>query len=201
MQLLAGLAASVQNGLGQSNGYSYSGLTIDHLRADPAISSAGSALLSAATRHVPPLNPLPAADLNSTFLQTSDQVINSVDQLFRATTVNKQVRAYEFASTRQFPYKSLLKAYNCNAIAFAYGAFKHLHTVKSGLIKMSDNEFLARLKHLRNVFEIACMSSPLTSFCDVPWQIAREYDSRVVSDIECGVKSWECLANGLETML
>ena len=43
------------------------------------------------------------------------------------------------------------------------------------------------------------MSSPLTSFSETPWQIAREYDSRVISDIECGVKSWEHLSNGLET--
>ena len=63
---------------------------------------------------------------------------------------------------------------------------------------MTDAEFLARLRHLRNVFEIACMSSPLSSFSDPPWQIAREYDSRVISDIESGIKSWENLANGLE---
>jgi len=42
------------------------------------------------------------------------------------------------------------------------------------------------------------MSSPLSSFCDPPWQIAREYDARVTADIESGVKSWESLANGLE---
>ena len=63
---------------------------------------------------------------------------------------------------------------------------------------MSDSEFLARLKHLQNVFEISCMSSPLSSFSDVSWQVAREYDARVVNDIESGVKSWDTLANGLE---
>ena len=131
--------------------------------------------------------------------QSSEQVINSVDDLFRATTVNKQLRAYEFASTGQFSYRSSLKSDNCNALTFAYGSFKHLHAVKSGLIRMSDAEFLARLKHLKNVFEIACMSSPLSSFSDPPWQIAREYDSRVISDIESGVKSWSTLSNGLES--
>jgi hypothetical protein len=42
------------------------------------------------------------------------------------------------------------------------------------------------------------MSSPLSSFSDVSWQVAREYDARVVSDIKSGVKSWDNLANGLE---
>ena len=64
---------------------------------------------------------------------------------------------------------------------------------------MSDEEFLARLKHLKNVFEICCLSSNLATFADTPWQVAREYDSRIISDIESGVKSWESLSNGLET--
>jgi hypothetical protein len=192
----AGLTAALQGGLGHLNNYGYTGLTIDQLRANPGIASQAAAVLSAATQDVPPLNPLLGMGVA---LGQTDQVISSVEQLFRATTVNKQLRAFEFASTGQFPYKSSLKQDNCNAISFAFGSFKHLHAVKSGLIKMSDTEFLSRLKHLRNVFEIACMSSPLSSFSDPSWQIAREYDSRVTADIESGTKSWDTLANGLET--
>ena len=190
------LTAALQGGLGHLNNYGYTGLTIDQLRANPGIASQAASVLSAATQDVPPLNPLLGM---GAALGQNDQVISSVEQLFRATTVNKQLRAFEFASTGQFPYKSSLKQDNCNAISFAFGSFKHLHAVKSGLIKMSDTEFLSRLKHLRNVFEIACMSSPLSSFSDPSWQIAREYDSRVTSDIESGIKSWDGLANGLET--
>ena len=43
------------------------------------------------------------------------------------------------------------------------------------------------------------MSSPLSSFSDPSWQVAREYVSGVIADIESGVKSWDTLANGLET--
>ena len=130
----------------------------------------------------------------------SNQVISSVDQLYAATTVNKQLRAHEFAASTQFPYKSQLKQDNCNAICFAYGSFKHLEAIKSGLItNVSDTEFLARLRHLKNVFEVACLSSNLATFSDPAWQVAREYDSRVIADIESGVKTWEGLSNGLET--
>ena len=164
----ANLSAALQGGLGHNSNYGYNGLTIEHLRSNPAVSAQGSAQLAAAIGNVPALNPaaglgqlpvvmnqvpgvLPQSSLN-------EQVISSVDQLFRATTMNKQLRSYEFASTGKFSYRSSLKEDNCNAITFAYGAFKHLHAVKSGLIKMSDNEFLARLKHLRNVFEVACLA-------------------------------------------
>ena len=71
--------------------------------------------------------------------------MTSVDQLYGATIVNKQLRAYEFAATGQFPYKSSLNQDNCNAITFAYSTFKHLVAAKSGLISMSDTELLACL--------------------------------------------------------
>lgn len=194
----ANLAVHLQSGMAGA-GPQFTGLTIDQLRSNPALAAQAADVLSAATREVPPLNQFAAINGPAAHHQAwGSQQVTSVDQLFRATTVNKQLRAYEFASTGQFQYKNVLKQDNCNAITFAYGAIKHLHAVKSGLIHMTDNEFLARLKHIKNVFEIACMSSPLSSFSDPSWQVAREYDSRVIADIESGIKSWETLANGIE---
>ena len=193
----AGLAADLQGGLGHNN-LGFNGLTMDMLRSNPAIVTRANDALNVATHNVPALNPLAGMGAALGTLR-QDQGVSSVSDLYAATTVCKQLRAFEFASTGQFPYKSQLKQDNTNAITFAYGAIKHLEAVKSGLIKnMPDSEFLARLKHLRNVFEIACLSSPLTSFCDPSWQIAREYDSRLISDIESGNKSWDTLSNGLE---
>ena len=61
-----------------------------------------------------------------------------------------------------------------------------------------DTEFLSRLRHLRNVFEIGCLSSNLTSFSDPAWHIVREYDNRLMADIESGAKTWESLSNSIE---
>ena len=88
---------------------------------------------------------------------------------------SKQLKAFEFAATGQFSYKNQLRQDNINAITFAYGSFKHLEAAKLGLINMSDGEFLARLRHLKNTFEIACLSSNLAFFSDQAWQVAREY--------------------------
>ena len=55
---------------------------------------------------------------------------------------------------------------------------------------MNDDEFLAPLRHLKNVYEVACLSSNLSSFTDNAWQVALEYDTRVVNDIESGAKTW-----------
>ena len=186
----ANLAASLQASL-SNPGATYNGITMDHLRANPSVTSQANVVLSNAVQGIPPLNPPSQIG--------SFQQVNSVDQLFKATTVNKQLRAYEFAQTGQFSYHSQLKQDNVNAVAFAYGSMKHLEACKTGLIpNVSDSEFLNRLRHLRNVFEIACLSSSLTSFSDPAWLIAREYDTRVISDIESGAKSWTTLSNGIE---
>ena len=194
----AQLSAAFQSGMGQQN--QFTGLTIDHLRSDPVMMSQAAAVLAQATQNVPPLNPNPLDGLAASLrnLQQNQVVINSVDQLYKATTVNKQLRCFEFASTGQFSYRNQLKQDNINPVTFAFGAFKYLEACKSGLINVSDKEFLARLRHLKNVFEIACLSSNLNSFTEHSWLIAREYDTRVIADIESGTKSWEGLSNGIE---
>ena len=128
------------------------------------------------------------------------QVITSVDQLYAATIKNKQLRAFEFAASSMFPYKSQLTQNNCNAVVFAYGSLKHLEAIVSGLIPgVSETELLARIRHLKNVFEVVSLSSNLASFSEPAWQVAREYDNKIVSDIESGAKTWQGLSIGLET--
>ena len=190
----ASLNAALQAGLGQSRDHGFPGLTIGDLRANQFTTAQADRMIADTTRGVPALNTHQGLD----YRMQHNQVTN-VDQLYRATTVNKQLRAYEFASTGQFSYRNQLKIDNVNAVTFGYGALKHLEAIKSGMLGyVSDAEFLSRLRHLRNVFEIACLSSNLGSFSDPAWHIAREYDNRVISDIESGAKSWESLSNSIE---
>ena len=160
--------------------------------------SQAAAVLARATQNVPPLNPLDGMGTSFRGQQTNQVVINSVDQLYKATTVNKQLRSFEFAQTGQFSYRHQLKQDNINAVSFAFGALKHLEACKSGFISVSDSEFLARIRHLKNVYEIACLSGKLDSFTETSWLIAREYDTRVISEIESGAKSWDSLSIGIE---
>ena len=192
----AALSSHLNTGLGHQHNLGYQPLTINQLRSNPAVAVEADRMLQAGIQSVPPLNPTPGLSFTDS---TYNNQVSTVDQLFAATMRNKQLKAFEFAATGQFGYRSQLKQDNLNAILFAYGSFKHLEAAKLGLIKMQDVEFLARLRHLKNVFEIACLSSNLSSFSDYSWQVAREYDTRVISDIESGAKTWSTLSNGLET--
>ena len=102
---------------------------MENLRSNPHLAAQAAAVLAHATADVPPLNPL---DGMGRSLQSNQ--VNSVDQLYKATTVNKQLKCYEFAATGQFAYRNQLKQDNINAVAFAFGAFKHLEAFKNGLI-------------------------------------------------------------------
>ena len=196
----ATLTSHLNTGLGHNHNLGYQALTMDQLRSNPHLLNEANNLLNVSTLEVPPLNPLSGmgATLGAAGGVRPNNV-STVDQLYAATMRNKQLKAWEFAATGQFSYKNQLRQDNTNAITFAFGSFKHLEAAKMGLIHMPDDEFLARLRHLKNTFEVACLSSNLTSFTDHAWMIAREYDTRVVADIESGAKTWASLSNGLET--
>ena len=194
----ATLNSHLNTGLGHQHNLGYSALTMDQLRSNPTLLA--NQMLTESLNAVPPLNN-PLAGMGAALgaaggVRTN---VSTVDQLYAATLRNKQLKAYEFAATGQFSYKTQLRQDNTNAITFAFGSFKHLEAAKLGLIHMPDDEFLARLRHLKNTFEVACLSRNLTSFADYSWQVAREYDTRVIADIESGAKSWATLSNGLET--
>ena len=192
----AALNSHLSAGLGYTHNFGYQPLTMEQLRSDNRVSLEADRLLQQGVNNVHPLNPLTTSGMVG---NVGVNNVSTVDQLYAATMRNKQLKAYEFAATGQFSYKNQLKQDNTNAITFAYGSFKHLEAAKLGLIQMDDEEFLSRLRHLKNVYEVACLSSNLSSFSDSAWQVAREYDTRVVADIESGAKTWSTLSKGLET--
>ena len=82
---------------------------------------------------------------------------------------------------------------------FAYGSVKHLLALCNGTLpSVSQLEFNNRLQHLCHVFEILCLSSSLSDFDTQQWRVAREYDRKIISDIEFGLKQWESLKNCID---
>ena len=188
--------------LGENANNGFGNITMQQLRGIGAISKDAEQLLSQVLKDVPALQDGDDGSIPGTPSRNSpgmNNVSTTVDQLYAATMRNKQLKAFEFAATGQFSYSRQLRQDNLNAVTFAFGSFKHLEAAMEGLISMSKTEFLARLRHLKNTFEIACLSSNLNNFTDQSWLVAREYDTRVIADIESGAKTWASLSRGLET--
>ena len=118
----------------------------------------------------------------------------SLDSLYSATIKNAQYRASDFSKLGNFSYSPQIKQNNMNLALFSYGSLKHLLALSDGTLPLaSKEEFNARLRHVINVLEISCLGSNLSDFDSQGWKVGREYDSKVIQDIELGLRKWETL--------
>ena len=118
----------------------------------------------------------------------------SIDSLLSCTIKNPQYRPSDFAKIGNFPYSNQIKPNNINLALFTYGSLKHLLYLNDGTLKpVSQGEFNSRIQHLINVFEIVGLGSGLADFDHYIWKVAREYDSKILQNIEHGLKNWETL--------
>ena len=62
----------------------------------------------------------------------------------------------------------------------------------------SKPEFISRLQHLVNIYDIVCLNSALSSFNDASWTEGLEYDSCILQDIQTGVKEWSTFSCSID---
>ena len=135
-------------------------------------------------------------DQDSASAKTSS---SNLDSLLAKTIKNAQYRASDFARLGTFPYTSKIKPENLNLSLFAYGSVKHLLSLCNGRLKpCSKIEFQNCLQHLCHMFEIVCLSSSVSDFDSHELLVGREYDRKIIFDIEVGLKNWEGLNNCID---
>ena len=123
----------------------------------------------------------------------------SLDSLASRTIKCKQYKAVDFAKLGTFPYSSQIKQANLNLSLFSYGSLRHiLYLIDGTLPPVKPEELCARLQHLINVFEIVSLSSSITDFDNNAWKIGKEYDARIISDLELGIKQWCSLDRAID---
>ena len=125
----------------------------------------------------------------------------SLDNLYAATIKNAQYRASDFAKIGNFSYSSQIKPNNINLALFSYGSLRHLLALTGGTLpQISKEEFISRLHHLINVLEITCLSSNMTDYDLYSWKISREYNNKVLRDVEFGLKHWDTLPKTIDSL-
>ena len=133
-------------------------------------------------------------------VQGSTQVSrSSLDSLLNATIKCAQYRASDFAKIGNFSYSNQIKQNNLNLSLFSYGSIRHLLALADGTLPpVSKEEYISRLQHLCNVYEITCLGSNLTDFDGYGWKVAREYDNKILRDLEHGFKKWHTLDRAID---
>ena len=85
-----------------------------------------------------------------------------------------------------------VKPTSMNLPVFGYGAVSELVDSVSGRTEqLPESVLLAKLKHLRDVFEVCCINSSDTDFCDYGWVLARDYTLKVQDKVDQQQHSWE----------
>ena len=122
-----------------------------------------------------------------------------MDSLASRTIKCKQYKALDFAKLANLPYISQVKQSNLNLALFSFGSIKHLlYLVDGTLPPVKNSELCARLQHLSNVLEIVALSGSLNDFDNNAWKIGKEYDARIIADIEHGIKTWDGLDQSID---
>jgi len=82
-----------------------------------------------------------------------------------------------------------------NQNLWAFGYMKHLLATKTGTLpQLSPEEEVARLRHFLDVLETAALHSTATDFQCQGWTIARDYNTRVMADLDQGEVTWPTIA-------
>ena len=124
----------------------------------------------------------------------------SLSFLQNVSIINPQYRALDFAKLTSYSYSSKIDKDNFNLALFSYGSLKHLLALSDGTLpSVSNVEFLSRLQHLVNVFDIVCLGSDISSFTHSSFTEGLNYDSRVLHDVETGVKEWSTISRSIDS--
>jgi len=107
----------------------------------------------------------------------------------------KCTRAAEWAKLAKAPHASKASADRINQNLWSFGFIKHLVATKTGVLPpLPQEEEVARLRHFLDIMETTALHSVGSDFQCHGWQIARDYDTRVMADLEQGEVSWSTIA-------
>ena len=106
------------------------------------------------------------------------------------------VRPTDYSKYCHVEYSEKVKPENANIVMFIYGYISQILASRQGLIaQMPESELVGRLQHLINLSELTAMYSTNSDFCSYAWQRARNYNSRIFSDLDLGNLTWSGIAS------
>ena len=115
-------------------------------------------------------------------------------------TSSKGTRVIDFARKCPVKWAKSAKADSINLPLYSYGAVTEIEAALSGRgDPMQVEVMLAKIRHLKNVFEVCCLNSSPTNFSTYGWQIARDYAIKVEEEVEQRFVSWQDMVPGVRT--
>ena len=139
----------------------------------------------------------PSGDLD---LELQNQVKGIVKLCGGGGVTKKASKPLDFAQKASAKWAKKATLESINLPLYTYGAISELESALSGRsAPLPEGEFLAKLRHIRNVLDVCCLNSESTDFKGYGWVIAKDYCLKVENDIEQQSNSWETVSAGIQT--
>ena len=112
----------------------------------------------------------------------------------------KKSKVIDFARKCPVKWAKLAKPENVNLPLYSYGAVTELEAALSGRGEpLSHEVLLAKIRHLKNTFEVCCLNSTQHEFSAYGWTIARDYAMKVEDEVDQRFVTWHSMPAGIRT--
>ena len=129
--------------------------------------------------------------------QQSGQPLSQLQGMGQARAVH--IRPTDYSRYCQVDYSEKVKAENANLVMFCYGYIAQILASRQGHIaQMSDTEVNGILQHLLHLLELTAMFSSNTEYSSFAWHRARNYNSRIFSDLDHGNTTWSSISSKMD---
>ena len=112
----------------------------------------------------------------------------------------KPKKVVDFARKCPAKWAKFAKNENLNLPLYVYGTIAELEATLSGREDpLSDEVFLARMRHLKNVLEVCCINSTEKDHLSYGWTLAKDYAQKVENEVDQKLSSWVEQPPGVRT--
>ena len=112
----------------------------------------------------------------------------------------KAMKILDFAKKGSTKWAKKATIDSINLPLFTLGAVSELESSLSGRTEqLSEGEFLAKLRHIKNYLDVCCLNSESSDFKGYGWSIAKDYALKVEEEVEQKLTTWEEMSGGVQT--
>ena len=134
------------------------------------------------------------------FQQQLQNKVKGIVKLYEGEVTKKTTKPIDFAKKCSAKWAKKVTAETVNLPLFTFGAVSELESSLSGRSEsLSDGDFLAKLRHIKNFLEVCCLNSESTDFRGYGWSIAKDYALKVESEVEQNITAWSDMSGGVQT--
>ena len=141
-----------------------------------------------------------AGDADRTVDQQIDDKVKGIVNIVKGAGTTKKLKFPDFLKRCPAKWSKDCTTRNMNLAAFGYASIAELEAGLSGKSEsFSHTELLARVRHIKSVFEVCCLNSADSDFKSYGWILARDYACKVTNRVDQELATWVEMTPGVQT--